>query len=278
MKNKIVLITGANTGMGKVTATELAKKGAHVVMVCRNKSTGEAARQDIIRLSGNNKVDLHICDLSIQSSIRDLANTINASYPHLDVLVNNAGLALSNFSETKDGIETTFATNVLSMFMLTNLLADRLKKSSEGRVVNIASSTHTNAKLQLNDIEYRKNYSLFGAYNQSKLCNIMLTYEFNKRLSHNGITVNCLNPGPVKTELARDMGGLFKFIGKLFFLTPEKASETAIYLASSDEVKKQSGKYFAKKKPLESSQLSKDASAGKELWSLCVKMTGTDLN
>ncbi|MGZ3885279.1 MAG: SDR family NAD(P)-dependent oxidoreductase, partial [Bacteroidia bacterium] len=181
------------------------------------------------------------------------------------------------FSETREGIETTFATNVLSMFLLTNLLADHLKKSPAARIVTVASSTHTGAKLQLNDIEYRKNYSLFGAYNQSKLCNIMLTYEFAKRFGSSA-AVNCLNPGPVKTELARDMGGFFKFIGKLFFLSPEKASETAIYLASAPEAGKVSGKYFAKCKPLESSKLSHDAQASRELWDLCNRMAKTNFS
>lgn len=277
MKDKIVLITGANTGMGKVTALGLAKKGAHIVMVCRNKATAEAAQKEIISASGNSKVDLLICDLSLQSSIHELAAKVKSNYPRIDVLVNNAGLALSSFSETKEGIETTFATNVLSMFLLTNLLADQLKNSPAPRVVNVASSTHTNAKLQLDDIGFRNNYSLFGAYNQSKLCNIMLTYQFAKRLGSD-VSVNCLNPGPVKTELARDMSPIFKLMGKLFFLTPEKASETAIYLASAPEVAKVSGKYFAKCKPLESSKLSKDEKAGKELWDLCNKMTKANFN
>jgi NAD(P)-dependent dehydrogenase (short-subunit alcohol dehydrogenase family) len=246
-------------------------------MICRNRSTGEAAQNDIIKLSGNKNVDLLIADLSIQQSVKELAEKINAGYPHIDVLVNNAGLALTNYSETKDGIETTFATNVLSMYMLSVLLTDKLKKAEAGRIVNVASSTHTGAKMNWDDIGYKKNYKLFDTYNQSKLCNIILTYEFAKKLKDTKITVNCLNPGPVKTELARDMGSFFKFIGKLFFLTPEKASETAIYLASSAEVNGVTSNYFTKCKPIASSKTSMDAEVGKKLWALCAKMTNIDL-
>ena len=277
MKDKIVIVTGANTGMGKVTALELAKKGAHLVMVCRSKQTGEASQKEIISLSGNTKVDLLIADLSIQQSVKDLAAKINAAYPRIDVLVNNAGLALSNYTETKDGIETTFATNVLSMYMLSILLLDKLKASQEGRIVNVASSTHTGAKINWEDIGYKKKYKLFDTYNQSKLCNIMLTYELAAKLTGTSVTVNTLNPGPVKTELARDMGAVFKFIGKLFFLTPEKASETAIYLASSPEVKGITAKYFAKCKAIASSNYSMDKQASAKLWQLCAKMTGVDI-
>jgi NAD(P)-dependent dehydrogenase (short-subunit alcohol dehydrogenase family) len=277
MKDKIVLITGANTGMGKITALELAKMSAHVIMVCRNKASGEAAQKEIIAASKNQKVTLLICDLSSQKKTRELAADLNNTYPYIDVLVNNAGLALTHFTETSEGIETTFATNVLSMYLLTVLLADKLKKAPAGRVVNVASSTHTQAKLKLDDIEYRKGYSLFGAYNQSKLCNIILTYEFAKKFAESNVTVNCLNPGPVKTELARDMSPVFKFIGKLFFLTPEKASQTAIYLASSSEVNKITGNYFIKCLPAASSKTSMDAETGKKLWALCVKMTNEDL-
>jgi NAD(P)-dependent dehydrogenase (short-subunit alcohol dehydrogenase family) len=277
MKDKFVIVTGANTGMGKVTSLELAKKEAHVIMVCRNKNLGEIAQKKIIQQSGNKNVDLLICDLSYQQSIRELAVQINNTYPQIDVLVNNAGLALTNYSETKDGIETTFATNVLSMYMLPILIMDKLKSMPAARIVNVASSTHTGSKLNWDDMGHRKNYSLFGTYNQSKLCNIILTYELARRLKGTKITVNTLNPGPVKTELARDMGAFFKFIGGLFFLSPEEASETTIYLASSNEVEGVTAKYFAKCKPIASSKTSNDPETAKRLWSLCASMTKTDL-
>jgi NAD(P)-dependent dehydrogenase (short-subunit alcohol dehydrogenase family) len=272
MKNKIVLITGANSGMGKATTTELAKKGAHVVMICRNPALADVAKKEIITASDNKNIDVLICDLSLQSSIYKLAGQIKDNYACVDVLINNAGLALSKYTETPEGIETTFATNVLSMFLLTNLLADHLKKANASRVVTVASSTHTSAKLQPGDIGHKANYSLFGTYNQSKLCNIMLTYEFARRFG-SSVSVNCLNPGPVKTELARDMSGAFKFMAKLMFPSAQKASRTAIYLASSNEIDNVTGKYFSKRKPIESSKLSKDVNAAQQLWDLCNTLT-----
>ena len=268
MENKVILVTGANSGMGKVTALELAKKGATVVMVCRNKQAGEQVRKEIIAVSGNERVDLLLADLSSQQSIRELAGTIKSHYPKLDVLVNNAGLAFSDRHLSVDGIEMTFAVNHLGYFLLSNLLLDNLKASSSGRIINVASSTHTQGKLNLDDPGFKQNYSLFGAYNQSKLCNILFTYALATRLKNTHVTVNCLNPGPVKTGLSRDMGAFFKLIGSLFFFSPEKAAETAIYLASSPEVEGVSGTYFSKKKPIASSKQSQDIMLQQKLWEL----------
>ncbi len=268
MKNKTVIVTGANSGMGKVTATELAKKGAHVVMVCRNKQLGEAAKAEIMSASNNKSIDLLIGDLSSQDSIRTLATEIKNKYPQIDVLVNNAGLAFSNYQTSVDGVEMTFAVNHIGYFLLTNLLLDNLKAAPNARIVNVASSTHAQAKMNFDDIGHKQKYTLFGVYNQSKLCNVLFTYDLAKRLKGTNVTVNCLNPGPVKTNLSRDMSAVFKFIGGLFFLTPEKASETAVYLASSPEVEHVTGKYFTKKKAVESSKLSQDEAVQKKLWKL----------
>ncbi|MBA2611855.1 MAG: SDR family oxidoreductase [Bacteroidetes bacterium] len=268
MKNKVVIITGANSGMGKVTAIELAKKQATIVMVCRNKQLGEAAKAEIVSVSGNKNIDLLIGDLSSQGSIRELAKEIKEKYPQIDVLVNNAGLAFSNYQTSVDNVEMTFAVNHIGYFLLTNLLLDNLKAAPKARIVNIASSTHTGAKMNFEDIGHKQKYTLFGVYNQSKLCNVLFTLDLAKRLKGTNVTVNCLNPGPVKTNLSRDMGAFFKFIGGLFFLTPEKASETAIYLASSPEVETVSGKYFSKKKAIDPSKLSQDETVQKKLWKL----------
>ena len=277
MKDKIVVITGANSGMGKATALALAAKGAHTVLICRNPASGEAAQHEIIQESGNTKVDLLIADLSVQKSIRELAEKINSTYPRIDVLVNNAGLALTNYSETKDGIETTFATNVLSMYQLTVLLIDKLKSAPAARIVNVSSSIHTSGKMSWEDIGFKKNYKLFSSYNQSKLANILLTNEFARRLKGTNITVNSLNPGPVKTGLARDMSTMFKLMAKLFFPSAEKASATAIYLASSPDVNGITGKYFAKCKPIASSADSMNEDIAKRLWNLCAEMTHTTM-
>ena len=274
MKNKIVLITGANSGMGKATAMELAKKGAHIVMVCRNRQTGEEAQKEIIAGSGNKDVDLLIADLSSLHAIRHLAQEFKSKYNHLDILINNAGLAFSKRHASVDGIEMTFAVNHLGYFLLTNLLLDSLKATPSARVINIASSTHKQAKIDLKDLELKNNYSLFAAYNQSKLCNMLFTYELARKLKGIPITVNAVNPGPVKTGLARDMGAFFQWMAKTFFPSAEKASATAIYLASSPEVEGVTGKYFEKCKAVPSSALSNDETVAKKLWEVSAKMTG----
>ena len=274
MKNKIVMVTGANSGMGKVTALELAKKGATVVMVCRNKQLGEEAKADIISQSGNKNIDLLIADLSSQKSIRQFVQDFKNKYDHLDVLVNNAGLAFSKFNKSVDGIEMTFAVNHLGYFLPTILLLDSLKAAPSGRIVNVSSSTHKGAKINFDDIEYKNKYSLFGAYNQSKLCNILFTYELARQLKGTNVTVNALNPGPVKTGLARDMGAVFQWMAKMLFPSAEKASATAIYLASSPDVEKVTGKYFEKCKAVPSSALSNDETVAKRLWELSNKMCG----
>ena len=274
MKNKIVLITGANSGMGKATALELAKKGAHIVMVCRNKQTGDEARKEIISISGNSNVDLLIADLSSLQAIRQLAQEFKSKYNHLDVLINNAGLAYTNRHVSKDGIEETFAVNHLSYFLLTNLLLDSLKATPSARIVNISSSVHKQGKINFDDLELKNKYSLFGAYNQSKLCNMLFTYELARKLKGKHVTVNAVNPGPVKTGLARDMGVLFQWMAKTFFPSAEKASATATYLASSQDVEGITGKYFEKCKAVPSSKLSYDEATAKHLWDVSVKMTG----
>ena len=268
------MVTGANSGMGKVTALELAKKGATVILVCRNKQSGEEAKADIIAQSGNINIDLLVADLSSQKSIRQFVQNFKDKYDHLDVLVNNAGLAFSKFNKSVDGIEMTFAVNHLGYFLPTVLLLDSLKAAPAARIVNVSSSTHKGAKINFDDIEYKNKYSLFGAYNQSKLCNVLFTNELARQLKGTNVTVNVLNPGPVKTGLARDMGAVFQWMAKMFFPTAEKASATAIYLASSPEVEKVTGKYFEKCKAVPSSALSKDEAVAKRLWDLSNKMCG----
>ncbi|HSZ24764.1 MAG TPA: SDR family oxidoreductase [Cytophagaceae bacterium] len=274
MENKIVVVTGANSGMGKVTALELAKKGFTVVLVCRNKQLGEEAKQDIIAQSGNTRIDLLLADLSSQKSIRQMVLDFKSKYNHLDVLVNNAGLAFSKFNTSVDGIEMTFAVNHLGYFLPTVLLLDSLKAAPSARIVNVSSSTHKGAKINFEDIEHKKNYSLFGSYNQSKLCNVLFTKELARKLKGTNVSVNCLNPGPVKTGLARDMGPVFQWLAKSFFPSAEKASATAIYLASSPEVEKITGRYFEKCKVVPSSKISNDEKIAKKLWDLSTKMTG----
>ncbi|MCA9955364.1 MAG: SDR family oxidoreductase [Anaerolineales bacterium] len=276
MIGKVCLVTGANAGMGKVTARELAQMGATVIMVARSQVRGEAALDEIRQASNSDKVQLLLADLSSMASIRELADTVQANYGRLDVLVNNAGGIFNQREVSVDGYEMTFALNHLNYFLLTNLLLDLLKASAPARIVNVASTAHVGAKIHFDDIMMAQKYRSFEAYGQSKLANILFTYELARRLAGSGVTANALHPGGVATEFATGqgfMGWIFKLI-RPFLLTPEQGAQTQIYLASSPDVEGISGKYFAKKKPVQSSKISYDTAVAQRLWQLSEELTG----
>jgi len=278
MKDKICLITGASSGIGKATALGLARMGATVVLVCRDRARGEAAlaearaATDGQNAAGDRRAALLLADLSSQAAIRQLGQEFKARFSHLHVLINNAGLAPSARSITVDGIETVFAVNYLAPFLLTNLLLEVLKASAPARVVNVAGDFHRKATINFDDLMFENSYSGIRANNQAKLALILFTYELARRLEGSGVTVNCLHPGAVATgaplkdphlsPLARFMYGLVK----PFFLSPEKGAETSIYLASSPQVEGVSGKYFIKKKAMASSPESYNAEIARRLW------------
>ncbi|MFX1533934.1 MAG: SDR family oxidoreductase [Promethearchaeota archaeon] len=280
MLGKICMITGANSGIGKVTALELAKKGAKVVMVCRDKERGEAALTEIKEQSGNENIDLMIADLGSLESVRQLISEFKARYNQLHVLVNNAGLLIYKYKETADGIESTFAINHLGHFLLTNSLLDRLKASVPARIINVSSGAHEMARsINFNDLqgENGKKYSRFGAYARSKLANVLFTYELARRLEGTGVTVNSLHPGGIRTNFGKtDAPWIFRWgmsvVGR-FLKSPEKGAQTSIYLASSSEVEGVSGKYFVNCKEKKSSKVSYNESLQKELWDVSEKLT-----
>jgi NAD(P)-dependent dehydrogenase (short-subunit alcohol dehydrogenase family) len=245
MTGKICIVTGANTGIGKETALGLAKLGATVVMVCRDRERGEAALREIKQKSGNDRVELMICDFSSQSSIRQFASDFNQRHDRLDVLVNNAGVVLREHSMTEDGLESTFAINHLGYFLLTNLLVDVLKKSAPSRIVSVASTGHKFGKLDISAWPTGGEYSAFGAYANSKLANVLFTYELARRLLGSGATATVLHPGVVRTAFgAEDQSVYFKVLIPLmwpFMKTPVQGAATSIYLASSAEVEGVSG-------------------------------------
>jgi len=277
--NRVVLVTGANSGMGKETSIELAKSGAVVVMLCRSKTRGELARTEVIDLSGNHSVELMICDLGSQKSIRDFCLEFKKKYKRLDVLVNNAGVILPGRHETIDGFELQFGVNHLGHFLLTHLLLDLLIESAPSRIINVASGAHKIGKIHFEDINLKKNYRVWRAYAQSKLANILFTYELAERLKDTKVTVNCLHPGAVATSMGinRDTGfGTFiTRILKPFFQTSAKGAETASYLATSHNVDEISGKYFYRKKPISSSKKTYDRTLAKKLWDLSEEMTNS---
>ena len=277
MSEKVCLITGATSGIGKATAMELASMGASIVMVGRDRGRGEAALAEINEGSPNASVDLMLADLSSQDEIRRLADEFKDAYPRLDVLVNNAGLFRSERITTADGLETTFAVNHLAYFLLTNLLLDVLKSSAPSRIVNVSSGDHKSGAIDFDDLQQEKRYKGAKAYSQSKLANVLFTYELAKRLEGTGVTANCLHPGAgVRTNFGSGVSGVFGFTVRALrplMKSPEKGAETSVYLASSPEVEGLSSRYFVKKAEASSSAVSYDQRIARRLWEVSAELT-----
>ncbi len=269
LEGKTCIVTGANSGMGRETALALAGMKANVVMVCRNKSKGDDARREISKESGNDSVDLLLCDLSSLAEVRTLAAEIRNRYGKLDVLVNNAGV-FSFSGKTVDGFETTFAVNYLAPFLLTNLLLELLKSSAPSRVVNVSSVTHFNGHIDPAAIEKKQTPSGWGAYSTSKLALVMFTYELARRLQGTGVTANCLHPGGVATNIWRIPPALVR----PFLKSAKEGAETAIYLASAPEVEGITGKYFEDKAEKKSADESYDEAKARLLWETTSKLVG----
>jgi len=276
MKEKICVISGANSGIGYITAKSLAMQGAKIVMVCRNKEKGNTAMAEIKEKTKNSDIELFIADFSSQKEIRRVAQEISAKYPVIDVLVNNAGAIQEKRTETVDGIETTFATNHLGYFLFTNLLLQNLKAAPKARIVSVASAAEKMGKLNFDDLQTKINYSSMKAYSLSKLTNIVFTYELAKRLKGTNITANCLHPGVVKTEFGKELNGFYRFMFSIFrpfMRNSEKGAETMIWLASSPEVEGVTGKYFVDKKQKKSQPDSYNENIQKKLWEISMQMT-----
>jgi NAD(P)-dependent dehydrogenase (short-subunit alcohol dehydrogenase family) len=275
MKGRTCVITGANGGIGRATAEELARRGATVVMICRSRERGEAARKAIAEAT-KATVDLVVADLSVMAQVRGAADEILKKYEKIHVLVNNAAVFLPKREVTEDGFEKTFATNYLSHFLLTQLLLDRLKASAPARIVNVATLTRGLA-IDLDDLMLEKRkYSIFKAVGPTKLALILLTRELAKRLEGSGVTVNALHPGLVKTELLDDSPWLMRAIFGLLSTTPAKGAATSVYLASSGEVEKVSGKLWAKCKEVALSGPASDDGLAKRLWEASAKLVKLD--
>jgi NAD(P)-dependent dehydrogenase (short-subunit alcohol dehydrogenase family) len=277
MKGKVCMITGTSSGIGKATAVGLASLGASIVAVMRKSEKSDSALREIKAKSQDSSVIAMDADLSSQQSIRELTNDFNGRFERLDVLINNAGVNCSKRTVTVDGLETTFAVNVIAPFLLTNLLLEKLKASAPSRIVNVSSEAANGSRIYWEDLQGEKKYSMFRAYGQSKLGLNLITLEFSRRLVRTSVTANFLHPGVVRTNLARDLNpvaqAIFSFV-KLFFASPEKGAKTSIYLASSPEVEKVSGKYFAKEREATAPKQSYDEEAARRLWQKCEELTG----
>jgi NAD(P)-dependent dehydrogenase (short-subunit alcohol dehydrogenase family) len=277
MRGRVCIITGANSGIGKAAALELAKLGFSLVMVCRNKERGEAARREIRQATGDESVDLLIADMASLQSVRQLAAEFLEKYSTLHVLINNAGVVNLRRHVTVDGYERTFAVNYLAPFLLTNLLLARLKASAPSRVVNVSSVSHYGGHIDFDDLQCRKRYGVMKAYGRSKLALILFTRELADRIAGSGVTANSMHPGTVGTNIwVRPAGpaGFIMRIPMLFMATPAQGAETVVHLASSPEVEKTSGEYFERKKSKKSSKVSYNPAIAKRLWDVSMRLTG----
>jgi NAD(P)-dependent dehydrogenase (short-subunit alcohol dehydrogenase family) len=274
MNEKVVLITGATSGIGKLAAIRIAKRGPTVVIVARDPNRGKDAVNEIIQKSGNRSVDLLMADLASQAEIRRVAAEFLAKYARLDVLINNAGLAVGARTKNADGIEMTFAVNHLAYFLLTELLLDRLKASAPARIINVSSEAHRRVVPDFENLQGEKKFSGFAAYSITKYCNILFTYELSKKLQGSGVTVNAMHPGYLSTGIFRAAPGFVKFLVKLTAGNPEKGGDALDYLAFAPELDGVSGKYFNGKREVASSPASQDRAAAERLWKLSSELTG----
>jgi NAD(P)-dependent dehydrogenase (short-subunit alcohol dehydrogenase family) len=273
---KICMVTGATSGLGAVTARELAKYAATVVVVGRNHGRCERQAESIRRRTGA-RVETLVADLSSQAQVRRLADDFRRRFARLDVLVNNAGSYFMNRELSVDGLEMTFALNHLSHFLLTNLLLERLQASPSARVVNVSSSAHQQGKMDFEDLQCERRYDRIEAYARSKLANVLFTYELARQLEGGHVTVNALDPGIVATNLGSNNGWLRTKVRNLLrrnMIGPEEGAATSVYLASSPAVEGVTGRYFFQCKEFPSSEASHDEAAAENLWSMSEILTG----
>ena len=273
MKDKICLITGANSGIGKVTARELAQQGAHIIMLCRNEEKANRAKEEILRACDHDKVDIILADLASTEQIKAAAEHIQREYSKIDVLINNAGLLMGNQRETtQDGFEMSFGVNHLAPFLLTHLLLDLVVASGRGNIINVSSDAHRVADLSFKNLQYQNGgYAGWKAYCRSKLCNILFTRELSRRLGDNCTVTNALHPGAVASNFGSGVsgiGGVVMRLARPLMISEEKGAETSIYLATSGEGYTVSGKYFKSKKMVEPTRKARSDYNAKRLWEI----------
>ena len=282
MESKICIITVATSGIGKATAFKLAQLGAKLILLSRNDVKGEKTCKQIIKKTNNSQVKFYRVDISSMKEVRDVSERIKMDFDCIDVLVNNAGARFDRYFKNDEGIELTFATNHLGHFLLTLSLIEMLKKSEQARIINVSSPAHSRASEELDDIVAPVIYDRRLAYGRSKLANLYFTYELSDRLKNTNITVNAVDPGGVATKFSKN-NGLFawtkhylSYILKLKLVSPHKAAETIIYLASSIKLSKTTGKYFFEKNEINSSPSSNSKESALKLWQLSLKLTGIE--
>ena len=277
MKGKTVVITGATSGIGEVAALTLAKMGARIVFVARDKSRADATLARLRSSAPGIAHSMHLADLSRLAEMKRVAAQIADQEPRIDVLINNAGAMFATRQLTEDRLERTFALNHMAYFVLTAGLREQLLASGAARVISTASEAHRGANLDIDDLQFAKGYGALKAYNRSKLCNILFTRELPRRLRGTGVTANCLHPGFVATRFADQSGGLISnvvWLAKFFAISPAKGAETIVYLASSPNVAGTTGEYFYKCLPTKPSTRALDDRAALELWQRSAALAG----
>jgi retinol dehydrogenase 12 len=280
MKDKVCLVTGATAGIGRETAVALAAAGAEVIVGGRDTQRAEEAVAYIVEKTGSTKINYVLADFSDLNQVRAMANTVANKWPRLDVLVNNAGAFFNRRTLTEYGVEKTFLVNHLAPFLLTNLLMEPLLAAAPARIVNVSSDAHKYGSLDFDDLEMKRGYFSMKAYARSKLANLLFTYELARRIPAEKITINALHPGHVATDIWRTnfplVGSVLKWVMGFIAISPEKGSETSIYLASSPEVAGTTGAYYDKRQSIESSPLSRDEELAGQLWEVCEGLTGQE--
>jgi NAD(P)-dependent dehydrogenase (short-subunit alcohol dehydrogenase family) len=269
---KIILITGATSGIGKATALELMRSDAQVVIGARTAASGEAVRNEFRTLSGRGNVDVLSGDLSALAAVRGMADEFQKRYPRLDVLINNAGIYKNTRQLSADGFELMFAVNHLAPFLLTNLLLDPLKTSGHARVINIAAPSTT--KLDFDNLQGEKNFNALNAFGVSKMANLLFTFELARRLEGTGVLVNAIHPGLVRSHLMGDANFFLRTMLNLFSGKPEKAALGILGVALSDQFDNQTGKFYSQGKEIKADPYAQDREVQKKLWDVSMKLTG----
>jgi NAD(P)-dependent dehydrogenase (short-subunit alcohol dehydrogenase family) len=277
MAGRTVLVTGASGGIGRATALGLATMGARLAITGRDRERTEGAAREI-RATGRGRVDVLVADLSSQTEVRRLAAEVLEAHPRIDVLVNNVGGYWNSRHVTADGLEHTFALNHLAPFLLTNLLLDRLKRSATARVITVSSNAQAMGRIDFDDLQGERSYSGARAYNQSKLANVMFTYELAKTLQASGVTANALHPGVVNTSFgAEDPRGIQRLllpVVRPFMKSPAQSAATSIHVASAPDLEQVTGSFFANSRPKRSSKRSYDQVAAARLWQVSAELVG----
>ena len=281
--NKTILITGATNGIGKAAAINFAESAKSIAFTYRNEELAEDLKNEMQKINPNLSINSFFCDFSVQDSIRECVDKIKNDLKAIDLLINNAGVVNTEYSETIDGIENTFAVNHLGYFLFTNLLLDLVKKESESRIINVSSAAHHFVKgMQWDDINYKDDFKMgLKAYGQSKLGNILFTKQLAKKLQKDGVTVNAIHPGGVNTSLGNQnnslLGRVLKVILKPFFRSPLKGANTIIYLAEIDGLSI-TGAYWVDGRVAKTSHYSKNEAEAEKLWRLSEKLVNQEFD